>query len=111
MCTVQAVDAARLPAPRRPRPPHHPAPRTPACRAIPQLVNQLQLRRSKYRTSIEEDEATMADPAAGPRPKVAARLLRGEKQILLAALAAAMALPGAADAAAAPAAPTAVKLE
>lgn len=53
----------------------------------------------------------MADPDAGPRPKVAARLLRGEKQILLAALEAAMALPGAAEAAAAPAAPTDVKLD
>ena len=31
---------------------------------------------------MEEDDAVVADPAAGPRQKVAARLLRIEKSIL-----------------------------
>ena len=36
----------------------------------------------RYRTSREEDDAVVADPGAGPRQKVAARLLRIEKSIL-----------------------------
>jgi len=36
----------------------------------------------RYKTSIEEDIAVIADPTAGPREKVAARLLRIEKSIL-----------------------------
>ena len=36
----------------------------------------------RYKTSQEEDDAVVADPAAGPREKVAARLLRIEKSIL-----------------------------
>lgn len=42
----------------------------------------LRLRLSRYRTTIEEDEAIIADPAYGPRPTVAARLLKAEKRIL-----------------------------
>ena len=37
---------------------------------------------SRYRTSIAEDEAIIADETLGPRPRVAARLLRIEKRIL-----------------------------
>ena len=36
----------------------------------------------RYKTSREEDDAVVADPSAGPRQKVAARLLRIEKSIL-----------------------------
>lgn len=36
----------------------------------------------RYRTTKEEDDAVVADPTAGPREKVAARLLRIEKSIL-----------------------------
>ena len=36
----------------------------------------------RYRTTAEEDEATIASSTAGPRQKVAARLLRIEKEIL-----------------------------
>ena len=36
----------------------------------------------RYRTSIEEDEAIVASSSAGPRQKVAARLVRIEKTIL-----------------------------
>jgi hypothetical protein len=36
----------------------------------------------RYRTSQEEDDAVVVDPRAGPREKVAARLLRIEKSIL-----------------------------
>lgn len=37
---------------------------------------------SRYKTSVEEDDAIIEDPHAGPRQKVAARLLRIEKSIL-----------------------------
>ena len=40
----------------------------------------------RYKTSIEEDDGVVADPSAGPRQKVAARLLRIEKSILSGAL-------------------------
>lgn len=36
----------------------------------------------RYRTTGEEDDATIASSTAGPRQKVAARLLRIEKEIL-----------------------------
>ena len=36
----------------------------------------------RYKTSVEEDAATIDDPKATPRQKVAARLLRIEKTIL-----------------------------
>ncbi|DBB15649.1 TPA: hypothetical protein ACH3X3_003860 [Trebouxia sp. C0006] len=39
-------------------------------------------RRLRYRTSQEENDAMVVDPRAGPREKVAARLLRIEKSIL-----------------------------
>ncbi|KAL4457345.1 hypothetical protein ABPG75_012210 [Micractinium tetrahymenae] len=68
--------------------------------ALNQLVTVLRLRLSRYRTSIEEDEAIIADPAFGPRPTVAARLLKAEKRILQGSLAATLALPGAQEAAA-----------
>lgn len=77
----------------------------------PQLITHLRLRQSRYRTTIEEDEAIIADPAKGPRPTVAARLLKIEKGILAAAVAAAMALPGAAEAAAHGPVVTAIKME
>ncbi|EFN55628.1 hypothetical protein CHLNCDRAFT_57818 [Chlorella variabilis] len=76
-----------------------------------QLITHLRLRQSRYRTTIEEDEAIIADPAKGPRPTVAARLLKIEKGILAAAVAAAMALPGAAEAAAHGPVVTAIKME
>ena len=41
----------------------------------------------RYRTTAEEDEATITSSTAGPRQKVAARLLRIEKEILHGALA------------------------
>lgn len=76
-----------------------------------QLVNHLKLRQSRYRTTVEQDEATINDPASGPRPTVAARLLRCEKLILAGTVAAVHALPGAAEAAAAPPLPTAIRME
>lgn len=36
----------------------------------------------RYRTTEDEDDATLASETAGPREKVAARLLRIEKRIL-----------------------------
>ena len=44
-----------------------------------QLITVLRLRLSRYRTTIEEDEAVIADPTVKPRHAVAARLLRSEK--------------------------------
>lgn len=73
-------------------------------RVLAQLCAVLQRRLSGYRTTIAEDDAVIADPASGPRPTVAARLLRKEKKILQGALATVMARPGAADAIAAGAA-------
>ena len=74
-------------------------------------MHLLRRRQAAYRTTIEQDDATIADPSTGPRQTVAARLLRIEKQILAAALQAAMALPGAADAVARGPMPTAIKME
>jgi histone-lysine N-methyltransferase SETD3 len=65
-----------------------------------QLIAQLRLRLSRYRTTIEQDEAIIVDPSTGPRQTVAARLLKIEKGILQGCLAAVMALPGAQEAAA-----------
>ena len=36
----------------------------------------------RYKTTLQQDEATIDDPEASPRQKVAARLLRIEKSIL-----------------------------
>ena len=41
-----------------------------------------QLPDCRYCTTISEDNAVVTDPSAGPREKVAARLLRIEKTIL-----------------------------
>ncbi|PRW57651.1 3-oxoacyl-[acyl-carrier] synthase chloroplastic isoform A [Chlorella sorokiniana] len=76
-----------------------------------QLIHLLQRRQAAYRTTIEQDDAIIADPTTGPRQTVAARLLRIEKQILAGAVQAAMALPGAAEAVAVGPLPTAVKME
>lgn len=76
-----------------------------------QLLTCLKRRQLRYRTTIEEDEAIIADPSHGPRPTVAARLLKGEKRILLAAQAAVMELPGASDAEARGPMPSAIAME
>ncbi|KAI7838734.1 hypothetical protein COHA_007530 [Chlorella ohadii] len=75
------------------------------------LIHLLRRRQAAYRTTIEQDDAIIADPTTGPRQTVAARLLRIEKQILAGATQAALALPGAAEAAALGPLPTAVKME
>lgn len=91
--------------PTRLPPCHHPL-----C-SHPQLIHLLRRRQAAYRTTIEQDDAIIADPTTGPRQTVAARLLRIEKQILAGATQAALALPGAAEAAALGPLPTAVKME
>ena len=48
---------------------------------LPDLV-RLHAMPCRYRTTAEEDDATIASSSAGPRQKVAARLLRIEKEIL-----------------------------
>ena len=53
---------------------------------------------SRYRTTIEQDEATIADPHTGARATVAARLVRIEKIILQQALDQLLRLPGAEEA-------------
>lgn len=92
-----------------------PAPGTealpPAPPPSPQLIHLLRRRQAAYRTTIEQDDVIIADPTTGPRQTVAARLLRIEKQILAGAMQAALALPGAAEAAALGPLPTAVKME
>ncbi len=65
----------------------------------------------RYRTTIEQDEATIADPHSGARATVAARLVRIEKIILQQALDQLLALPGAAEAAQRPPAASEVKLD
>ncbi len=60
-----------------------------------ELSRCLRLRLAGYRTTIAEDDATVADPASGPRKTVAARLLRIEKAILGQALAHVESLHGA----------------
>lgn len=76
------------------------APISPANEALvlSSLAAHLRQRLGRYRTNDEEDEATIADAACGPRRQVAARLLRIEKGILRAALAQVLALPGGAEA-------------
>ena len=54
--------------------------------ALGALMRHLRRRLSAYGTTIAEDDATVASEGAGPRQKVAARLLRIEKRILGAAL-------------------------
>ena len=57
--------------------------------ALGALTRHLRRRLSAYGTTIAEDDATIASEGAGPREKVASRLLRIEKRILGAALSAA----------------------
>lgn len=80
-------------------------------RVLGQLAGHLRWRLGRYRTSIEQDEAVIADETAGSRQRVAAKLLRIEKGILAAGLAQLMRMPGAAEAAAAPQPLSAVILE
>ena len=47
--------------------------------ALTALHSRLSARRAAYRTSVAEDEGVIASSDAGPRAKVAARLLRLEK--------------------------------
>ncbi|KAK9834599.1 hypothetical protein WJX74_005523 [Apatococcus lobatus] len=63
--------------------------------ALAQLTDYLQQRLSRYCTSVAEDNAVVNDPDAGPREKVAARLLRIEKTILNDVLTEVTHLPGA----------------
>lgn len=53
--------------------------------ACAQLISYLDTRLAGYPTSIEEDSATIESSSAIPRQKVAARLVRIEKQLLQAA--------------------------
>jgi len=62
---------------------------------LQQLIGHLQGKLRRYKTSMEEDVAVIEDPKAGPREKVAARLLRIEKFILQEALDNLESLPGA----------------
>lgn len=104
-----------MPATKPAHPPKHSIPTQLPCNphppASPQLVHLLRRRQAAYRTTVEQDDAIIADPTTGPRQTVAARLLRIEKQILAGAVQAAMALPGAADAVARGPMPTAIKME
>lgn len=80
--------------------------------ALTALHARLAARRAGYRSTVAEDEAVIASPDAGPRPKVAARLLRLEKLILDDALAAVKAAAAAAGVACeGAAAPVAVRVE
>jgi len=54
--------------------------------ALGALIHHLRKRLAAYGTSIAEDDAIVESESAGPREKVAARLLRIEKRILEAAL-------------------------
>jgi hypothetical protein len=70
-------------------------------RALRRLAAHLRARLAGYGSRApEEDDAVVANPASGPREVVAARLVRIEKRILGAALAAVLARPGAEAAAA-----------
>lgn len=62
------------------------------------LTSCIQRRLNRYRTTKEEDDAVVADPTAGPREKVASRLLRIEKSILTGALNEIAKVPGGAQA-------------
>ncbi|KAK9830198.1 hypothetical protein WJX72_010243 [[Myrmecia] bisecta] len=61
-----------------------------------QLTSYLQGRLKQYPTKVEQDNDIIDSPTARPRQKVAARLVRIEKNILQDAIAALMQLPGAA---------------
>lgn len=67
-------------------------------KALGHLGSHLAQRLKGYRTSVEEDDAIIADPSTAPRQSVAARLLRIEKRILQRAVTQLLRLPGAADA-------------
>jgi len=56
------------------------------CIVLSALINHLQERLGGYKTSIDEDDAVIADPSSTPRHAVASRLLRIEKTILLGTL-------------------------
>lgn len=75
-----------------PLPPQHEA------QVLQNLASCLQQRLQRYKTSKQEDDAVVVDPRAGPREKVAARLLRIEKSILSGALDKVAHLPGGAEA-------------
>jgi len=62
---------------------------------LAQLITCLKKRLSGYKTTIEEDDAIIADPTSGPRRTVAAKLLKIEKTILQGSLKAVLALPNA----------------
>ena len=70
-------------------------------RALVQLTGHLRRRLGRYRTTVAEDDAIIADPSTGPRQTVAARLVRIEKGILQGTLAAVLKQPGAEEAVAA----------
>jgi histone-lysine N-methyltransferase SETD3 len=78
-----------------------PAPPATEARAVAQLARHLDRRLAGYRTTTQQDEAILADPATRPRQTVAARLVRIEKTILQRAAAELLARPGAAEAVAA----------
>jgi hypothetical protein len=67
-------------------------------RVLAQLAGYLQKRLAGYKTTIQQDASTIANPCSGARQTVAARLLRIEKYILQGALEQVMAQPGAAEA-------------
>lgn len=75
-----------------------PLPPEEEAQVLQNLASCLQQRLQRYQTSREEDDAVVADPSAGPRQKVAARLLRIEKSILSGALEKVARLPGGDDA-------------
>eukprot|EP00887_Chlorella_sp_A99_P007961 scaffold12.g7961.t1 len=77
---------------------------------LSQLIAHLRARLQQYRTTIAEDEATIADPASGPRATVAAKLVKIEKEILQQDLDLLMRLPGAAEAATLPPGASAIQL-
>ncbi|KAF5841400.1 hypothetical protein DUNSADRAFT_13063 [Dunaliella salina] len=53
---------------------------------LAQLSTAIQRRLEAYKFPVTKDMEVMADPAASPRQKVAARLCKIEKEILLATL-------------------------
>ncbi|KAL4522696.1 hypothetical protein Ndes2437A_g07455 [Nannochloris sp. 'desiccata'] len=67
-------------------------------RVLAQLAGYLQKRLAGYKTTIQQDASTIANPCSGARQTVAARLLRIEKYILQGALEQVMAQSGAAQA-------------
>ena len=80
--------------------------------ALTTLHSRLSARQAGYKTSVAEDKAVIASSDAGPRAKVAARLLRLEKLTLEDALAATRAAATAAGVACeGVAAPVAVRVE